>query len=47
MNDLLLTTLQTAGFVVAACILVDLVLIRLVRYGKIKRMSRRKSVTSK
>jgi hypothetical protein len=46
MDHLLLTTVQTAGIVIAACIVVDFVIIRLVRYGKIKRLQR-KSVTSK
>jgi hypothetical protein len=46
MDHLILTTLQTAGLVIAACIVVDFVIIRLVRYGKIKRLHR-KSVTSK
>ena len=46
MKELLITSAQTAGLVVAACILVNLVIVRLVRYGKIKRLHR-KSITSK
>lgn len=46
MKELLITSVQTAGMVVAACIIVNLVIVKLVRYGKIKRLQR-KSVTSK
>lgn len=43
MTALLLTVLQTAGLVVAACVVVDFVIIRMVRYGKIKLMHRQRS----
>ncbi len=43
MEDLLITSVQTAGMVVAACIIVNIIIVRLVRYGKIKRMKRKVS----
>lgn len=46
MKDLLITSIQTAGMVVAACIIVNVVIVKLVQYGKIKRMSR-KAITGK
>lgn len=43
MNELLLISVKTAGIVVAACVVVDFVILRLVRYGKIKFMRRQRS----
>ncbi|CAN5238269.1 hypothetical protein BH09BAC1_BH09BAC1_16710 [soil metagenome] len=43
MDQLIFTVLQTAGLVVAACVVADFVIIRLVRYGKVKRMHRERN----
>lgn len=43
MKELIITALQTAGMVVAACVLVDFVIIRMVKVGKIRLMRRQKS----